>query len=54
MKKVSRLLPALLPLGCDRSAPIEEAESLAVDPELLTALREQCKTDRVLLGGPLS
>lgn len=53
MKKILPLLFAAMLAGCGQSEPAETVESLAVDPQRLKELRQQCKLDRVKLGDEL-
>ena len=60
MKKCSRLMvamgavsTALLLSACGKTQSNETVESLAADPERLSALREQCKMERAKLGDEL-
>lgn len=43
----------LLLSACGRSQSTETVESLVADPERLTLLREQCKTERAKVGDEL-
>lgn len=62
MKKIVPLLLAAALLACGKSEPTgtnassastETVESLVANPELLSALRQQCKTERAKLGDEL-
>lgn len=53
MKKIMLFLLVAMLKACGKSEPTETVESLAANPERLTELREQCKTDRAKLGDEL-
>jgi len=62
MKKIIPLLLAATLMACgkpestepiSKPEPTETVGSLAANPELLKALRQQCKTDRAKLGDEL-
>ncbi|HCF5926482.1 TPA: EexN family lipoprotein [Pseudomonas aeruginosa] len=58
MKKAMPLLLAVALTGCGQSetpkqAGVPTVEELASDPERLKELRQQCKTDRSVLGDVL-
>lgn len=52
MKRTTSALFALILVACGRAGP-DTVESLAANPERLSELRQQCKTDRARLGDEL-
>jgi len=55
-KTLALVLLAVVLASCGKSpssAPVESVESLAGNPDQLQDLRQQCKVDRVKLGGAL-
>jgi hypothetical protein len=50
MRKTTSLLFTLILVACGRAGPLETVGSLAANPERLSELRQQCKTDRARVG----
>ncbi|MCC6714699.1 MAG: EexN family lipoprotein [Gammaproteobacteria bacterium] len=50
MKTASVFLTALLLAACGKSASTDTVENLVANPDRLSELREQCKTNRAKLG----
>lgn len=53
MNRITMLIFAATLAACGKTEPTETVESLAVNPERLKELRQQCKTDRAKLGDEL-
>lgn len=53
MKKTSLLLLALALTACEKSAPTDTVESLAVHPERLKEVERLCREDHAKLGDAL-
>lgn len=53
MKKTTSTLFALILVACGRVESPDTVETLAANPERLSEVRQQCKTDRAKLGDEL-